>query len=65
MRSLVLIAVALHLSGCGGTLTRLVPKVEKIELPEELMKPPKELKTIQKPPVQAPQPETQRDVTPK
>jgi hypothetical protein len=49
MKYLLLIVVALMLSGCGKQMTRLLPKMEKIELPEELMKPPQDLKIIVKP----------------
>ena len=49
MKNLLVIALALTLAGCGNPLTRLLPKIEKIELPEELMVPPKELKLINKP----------------
>ena len=49
MKYLLVILASLMLSGCGSAMTRLLPKLEKIELPEELMKPPQELKTIQKP----------------
>ena len=49
MKNLLVIALALTLAGCGNTLTRLLPKIEKIDLPEELMVPPKELKLINKP----------------
>ena len=50
------------LSGCGKAMTRLMPKIEKIDLPEELMKPPQELKIIVKPP--PPQTETPKNVPP-
>lgn len=46
---LILTVSALLLTGCGRAMTRLLPKMEKIDLPEELMVPPKELKTITKP----------------
>ena len=57
--------MSLLLAGCS-TMTRLLPKLEKIDLPEELMKPPQELKTIEKPaaPPSTPQAEITRDVTP-
>lgn len=48
---LVLLTVSL-LAGCANPMTRLLPKLDKIELPPELMEPPKPLKTIEKPPVQ-------------
>lgn len=50
MKYLLVIAIALMLSGCGRGLTRLMPKIEKIDLPEELMKAPKELNIIVPPP---------------
>jgi hypothetical protein len=49
MKHLLVIVIALMLGGCGKGLTRLMPKVEKISLPEELMKPPQDLKIIVKP----------------
>ena len=49
MKYMMLIIVTLLLGGCGTPLTRLLPKLEKVELPEELMVPPKELKLINKP----------------
>ena len=49
MKYLLLVVMALMLGGCAKGLTRLMPKVEKINLPEELMKPPQELKIIVKP----------------
>ncbi len=49
MKYLLVIFMSLMLAGCGKGLTRLLPKLEKIDLPEELMKPPQELKTIEKP----------------
>ena len=54
--------MSLMLTGCGNAMTRLLPKMEKIDLPEELMVPPKELKIITKP--TAP-PEAPKDVPPK
>ena len=74
MKHLLVIVIALMLGGCGKGLTRLMPKIEKIDLPEELMKPAQELKLIvkpEKPPVNDdknasnPQAELTRDVTPK
>lgn len=62
MKYLLLIVIALMLSGCGKAMTRLLPKLEKIDLPEELMKPPQELKIIEKP-TQPPQ-EVQSNVPP-
>ena len=49
MKYVLVIAASLMLAGCGNPLTRLLPKLEKVELPEELMIPPKELKLINKP----------------
>lgn len=63
MKYLLVICALLMLSGCSSVTTRLLPKMEKIDLPEELMKPPQDLKTIEKP-VQPPQAELDRDVTP-
>ena len=65
MKYLLVISMSLMLAGCS-TMTRLLPKLEKIDLPEELMKPPQELKTIEKPaaPPSTPQAEITRDVTP-
>ena len=65
MKYLLVISMSLLLAGCS-TMTRLLPKLEKIDLPEELMKPPQELKTIEKPaaPPSTPQAELTRDVTP-
>lgn len=60
MRYLVAISF-LFLAGCANPLTRLVPKIEMPSPPNELMKPPKPLKTIVPP---TPQAEIARDVTP-
>ena len=52
MKNLLVISMALMMSGCSflsKPMTRLMPKIEKIDLPEELMKPPQELKLIIKP----------------
>ena len=50
MKYLLIILLSVMLVGCSGNpMTRLLPKLEKIELPEELMKPPQELKIIEKP----------------
>ena len=77
MKNLLVIVLAVMLSGCsmfGKGMTRLLPKIEKIDLPEELMKPPQELKIIvkpDKPPVNddknasTPQAELERNVSPK
>ena len=56
--------MALMLTGCGKAMTRLLPKIEKIDLPEELMVPAKELKIIEKPTPPTPQAELTRDVPP-
>lgn len=67
MKYLLIIIMSLALAGCGNPLTRLLPKLDKIELPEELMVPPKELKIIEKPstpPTDTPQAELTRDVPP-
>ena len=50
------------LAGCANPLTRLVPKIEMPSPPNELMAPPKSLKTIVPP--TTPQAELDRDVTP-
>jgi len=68
MKYLLVIFMSLMLAGCGKGMTRLLPKLEKVNLPEELMKPPQELKIIEKPaaPPSTPQAEIARDViTPK
>ena len=64
MKYLVAIIFIL-LAGCGNPLTRLVPKIEMPSPPNELMGPPKPLKTIV-PPVTptTPQAELERDVPP-
>lgn len=64
MKYILTIFISLALAGCSSTMTRLLPKLEKIELPEELMKPPKDLKIIVKPSPTA-QAETTKDVPPK
>ena len=65
MKIILIIALSLMLSGCGKAMTRLLPKIEKIDLPEELMVPAKELKTIEKPATPpTPQAELTRDVPP-
>lgn len=63
MKHLLVITIALMLGGCSflsKPMTRLLPKIEKIDLPEELMKPPQELKIIVKPD-KPPQPENVGD----
>lgn len=62
MKYLLIVAMSLMLAGCGKAMTRLLPKIEKIELPAELMVPPKELKIIVKPDLPA---EALKDVPPK
>ncbi len=58
-----LVAISLiFLTGCANPLTRLVPKIEMPSPPNELMAPPKSLKTIVPP--TTPQAELNRDVTP-
>lgn len=49
MKYLLVIFLSLSLVGCGNPLTRLLPKLEKLEVDPVLMAPPKELKLIQKP----------------
>ena len=60
MRLLIALSFVL-LAGCANPLTRLVPKIEMPSPPNELMAPPKSLKTII--PVVTPQSELERDVT--
>jgi hypothetical protein len=64
MKHLLVIVIALMLSGCGmfgKGMTRLLPKIEKIDLPEELMKKPQDLLIIVKP---DPPPAATGDATP-
>lgn len=49
MRYLLIILLSLSLTGCSNPLTRLLPKLEKLEVDADLMKPPQELKLIDKP----------------
>ena len=49
MRYLLVILLSLFLVGCSNPLTRLLPKLEKLEVDPDLMKPPQELKLIVKP----------------
>lgn len=49
MKYLLVILLSLSLAGCGNPLTRLLPKLEKLEVDPILMAAPKELKLIQKP----------------
>jgi hypothetical protein len=48
MKLIVVVFLSFMLVGCGNPLTRILPKLEKLDVPEELMIPPKELKTIEK-----------------
>ena len=59
MRLLIALSFVL-LAGCANPLTRLVPKIEMPSPPNELMAPPKPLKTIV--PVVMPQSELERNV---
>lgn len=49
MKYFLVILLSLSLAGCGNPLTRLLPKIEKLEVDPILMAPPKELKIINKP----------------
>ena len=49
MKYLLVILLSVSLAGCGKAMTRLMPKLEKLEVDPILMEPPKELKLIQKP----------------
>lgn len=49
MKVIVLISLSLLLVGCANPMTRLLPKLEKLEPPAELMEPPKQLKILVKP----------------
>jgi hypothetical protein len=49
MRYLLIVLLSLSLTGCSNPLTRLLPKLEKLEVDADLMKPPQELKLIDKP----------------
>ena len=49
MKYLLVILLSLGLTGCGNPLTRLLPKLEKLEVDADLMKPPQDLKLIEKP----------------
>ena len=62
MKYLLVILLSFSLVGCAKPLTRLLPKLEKLEPPAELMVPPQELKLIEKP--AAPQAELERNVPP-
>jgi hypothetical protein len=62
MKYLLVILLSFSLVGCAKPLTRLLPKLEKMDPPAELMAPPQELKIIEKP--VAPQAELERDVPP-
>ena len=52
MRYLIALSF-LFLVGCANPLTRLVPQIEMPEPPKELMAPPKQLKSIVPPKVEA------------
>lgn len=59
MRNVVIIGLALTLSGCSlfsGPKTRLVPQAYMPEAPEILMRKPKELNTIRQEPAPADSP---------
>jgi hypothetical protein len=60
---ILVVCLSLFLVGCGNPLTRILPKLEKLEVPEELMEPAKELKIIEKP-AETPQSELERNVPP-
>lgn len=49
MKFFLIAFISLVLVGCANPLTRLLPKIDKIDPPAELMLPPKELKNINKP----------------
>ena len=49
MKSLLVILLSLSLVGCASPLTRLLPKLKRVDPPQELMIPPKDLKLIEKP----------------
>jgi hypothetical protein len=49
MKYLLVILLSFSLVGCAKPLTRLLPKLEKMDPPAELMAPPQELKIIEKP----------------
>lgn len=49
MRILLLILLSLFLVGCANPLTRLLPKLEKLEVDPDLMKAPQPLILINKP----------------
>lgn len=60
MKNLVIITLALTLSGCSmfsGPKTRLVPQAYMPEAPEILMRKPKELNTIRTEPAKTDSPE--------
>ncbi|MDC3266410.1 hypothetical protein OAU13_00625 [bacterium] len=63
MKVVLTALLSLLLVGCGNPLTRILPKLEKLEVDSSLMEPPKELKIIEKP-IQTPQSEITRDVPP-
>lgn len=49
MKYLLVILLSIGLVGCASPLTRLLPKIERVDPPAELMAAPKELKLINKP----------------
>ena len=49
MKYFLVILLSLSLAGCGKAMTRLMPKLEKLEVDPILMQPPKELLIINKP----------------
>ena len=63
MKVVLVALMSLLLVGCGTPLTRMLPKLEKLEVDPSLMEPPRELKIIEKP-EQTPQAELTRDVPP-
>lgn len=65
MKLVFVALMSLLLVGCGNPLTRILPKLEKLEVDPDLMKPPQELKIIEKPEQPpTPQSELERDVPP-
>jgi hypothetical protein len=49
MKAILVASLCLFLAACGNPMTRLMPKLEKIEPPAELMEPPRKLKILVKP----------------
>jgi hypothetical protein len=64
MKLVIAAAMSLLVVGCSNPLTRILPKLEKLEVDPILMEPPKELNIIIKP-EQTPQSELDRNVTSK